>query len=116
DRGRRAVRVAEPPADGAGTGDPDREAPGRPGGGARGGQRQSRLDTAARSTPGTAARTRAGHTPRRDNAGGDEAVPRTAEVTGAGAIEGTVVVNGKGETRIQRGHPWVFRSDVTRDR
>jgi 23S rRNA (cytosine1962-C5)-methyltransferase len=37
-------------------------------------------------------------------------------VTEAGAVEGTVVVNGKGETRIQRGHPWVFRSDVTRDR
>ena len=37
-------------------------------------------------------------------------------MTEAGAVEGTVVVNGKGETRIQRGHPWVFRSDVTRDR
>jgi 23S rRNA (cytosine1962-C5)-methyltransferase len=32
------------------------------------------------------------------------------------AVEGTVVVNRKGEARVQRGHPWVFRSDVVRDR
>jgi 23S rRNA (cytosine1962-C5)-methyltransferase len=29
-------------------------------------------------------------------------------------IEGTVVVSRKGEARIERGHPWVFRSDVVR--
>jgi 23S rRNA (cytosine1962-C5)-methyltransferase len=29
-------------------------------------------------------------------------------------IEGPVVVAKKGEARIQRGHPWVFRSDVVR--
>jgi 23S rRNA (cytosine1962-C5)-methyltransferase len=29
-------------------------------------------------------------------------------------IEGTVVVSRKGEARIERGHPWVFRSDVMR--
>jgi 23S rRNA (cytosine1962-C5)-methyltransferase len=29
-------------------------------------------------------------------------------------IEGTVVVGKRGEERVQRGHPWVFRSDVTR--
>jgi 23S rRNA (cytosine1962-C5)-methyltransferase len=29
-------------------------------------------------------------------------------------IEGPVVVSRKGEARIQRGHPWIFRSDVTR--
>jgi len=28
-------------------------------------------------------------------------------------ISGDVVVNRKGEVRIQRGHPWVFRTDVT---
>ena len=32
------------------------------------------------------------------------------------AVEGTVVVNRKGEARVERGHPWVFRSDVTRER
>jgi len=36
-------------------------------------------------------------------------------VTEGAAVEGTVAVSRKGETRIQRGHPWVFRSDVTRD-
>jgi 23S rRNA (cytosine1962-C5)-methyltransferase len=30
-------------------------------------------------------------------------------------IEGPVVVSGKGQLRIERGHPWVFRSDVTKD-
>jgi 23S rRNA (cytosine1962-C5)-methyltransferase len=30
-------------------------------------------------------------------------------------IEGPVVVSRKGETRIERGHPWVFRSDVLRE-
>ena len=30
-------------------------------------------------------------------------------------IEGPVVVSRKGESRILRGHPWVFRSDVTKD-
>jgi 23S rRNA (cytosine1962-C5)-methyltransferase len=30
-------------------------------------------------------------------------------------IEGPVVVNRKGEARIERGHPWVFRSDVVKD-
>lgn len=30
-------------------------------------------------------------------------------------IEGPVVVSHKGEARIERGHPWVFRSDVVRD-
>lgn len=30
-------------------------------------------------------------------------------------IEGPVVVSQKGEARIERGHPWVFRSDVVRD-
>jgi 23S rRNA (cytosine1962-C5)-methyltransferase len=29
-------------------------------------------------------------------------------------IEGPVVVNKRAETRVQRGHPWVFRSDVVR--
>jgi len=29
-------------------------------------------------------------------------------------ISGTAVVSRRGETRIQRGHPWVFRSDVER--
>ena len=29
-------------------------------------------------------------------------------------IEGSVVVSSKGEARIARGHPWVFRSDVVR--
>jgi 23S rRNA (cytosine1962-C5)-methyltransferase len=28
--------------------------------------------------------------------------------------EGRVVVNKKGEARVRRGHPWVFRSDITR--
>ena len=37
-------------------------------------------------------------------------------MTEGSTVEGTVVVNRKGETRVQRGHPWVFRSDVTRDR
>jgi 23S rRNA (cytosine1962-C5)-methyltransferase len=37
-------------------------------------------------------------------------------VTEGSPVEGTVVVSRKGETRVQRGHPWVFRSDVTRDR
>ena len=36
-------------------------------------------------------------------------------MTEGAAVEGTVAVSRKGETRIQRGHPWVFRSDVTRD-
>ena len=31
-------------------------------------------------------------------------------------IEGPVVVNRRGVTRIHRGHPWVFRSDVARTR
>jgi 23S rRNA (cytosine1962-C5)-methyltransferase len=30
-------------------------------------------------------------------------------------IEGPVVVNRRGEARIARGHPWVFRSDVVKD-
>jgi 23S rRNA (cytosine1962-C5)-methyltransferase len=30
-------------------------------------------------------------------------------------IEGPVVVNGRGRARIDRGHPWVFRSDVVKD-
>jgi 23S rRNA (cytosine1962-C5)-methyltransferase len=30
-------------------------------------------------------------------------------------IEGPVVVSRKGQSRIERGHPWVFRSDVVRD-
>jgi 23S rRNA (cytosine1962-C5)-methyltransferase len=30
-------------------------------------------------------------------------------------IEGPVVVSRKGQTRIERGHPWVFRSDVVKD-
>jgi len=30
-------------------------------------------------------------------------------------IEGPVVVTHRGEARIQRGHPWVFRSDVVRE-
>jgi 23S rRNA (cytosine1962-C5)-methyltransferase len=30
-------------------------------------------------------------------------------------IEGPVVVSRKGEARVERGHPWVFRSDVVRD-
>jgi 23S rRNA (cytosine1962-C5)-methyltransferase len=30
-------------------------------------------------------------------------------------IEGPVVVSGKGQARIERGHPWVFRSDVVKD-
>jgi 23S rRNA (cytosine1962-C5)-methyltransferase len=30
-------------------------------------------------------------------------------------IEGPVVVSGKGEARIARGHPWIFRSDVVKD-
>jgi 23S rRNA (cytosine1962-C5)-methyltransferase len=29
-------------------------------------------------------------------------------------VEGTVVVSRRGEARIRRGHPWVFRSDVLR--
>ncbi len=37
-------------------------------------------------------------------------------MTEGSTVEGTVVVSRKGETRVQRGHPWVFRSDVTRDR
>jgi len=37
-------------------------------------------------------------------------------VTEGSTVEGTVVVSRKGEARVQRGHPWVFRSDVTRDR
>jgi 23S rRNA (cytosine1962-C5)-methyltransferase len=31
------------------------------------------------------------------------------------AIEGPVVVSRKGQARIERGHPWVFRSDVVKD-
>ncbi len=30
------------------------------------------------------------------------------------AVEGSVVVARKGEARIRRGHPWVFRTDVTK--
>ena len=30
-------------------------------------------------------------------------------------IEGPVVVNRRGEARIARGHPWIYRSDVTKD-
>jgi 23S rRNA (cytosine1962-C5)-methyltransferase len=30
-------------------------------------------------------------------------------------IEGPVVVGARGEARVARGHPWVFRSDVARD-
>jgi 23S rRNA (cytosine1962-C5)-methyltransferase len=30
-------------------------------------------------------------------------------------VEGPVVVNRKGQARIERGHPWVFRSDVVND-
>src|SRR3990172_8962529 len=30
-------------------------------------------------------------------------------------IEGPVVVARKGQARIERGHPWVFRSDVVKD-
>jgi 23S rRNA (cytosine1962-C5)-methyltransferase len=30
-------------------------------------------------------------------------------------IEGPVVVSRKGQARIERGHPWVFRSDIVRD-
>ena len=30
-------------------------------------------------------------------------------------IEGPVVVSRKGQSRIERGHPWVFRSDVVKD-
>jgi 23S rRNA (cytosine1962-C5)-methyltransferase len=30
-------------------------------------------------------------------------------------VEGPVVVNRKGRARIERGHPWVFRSDVVKD-
>jgi 23S rRNA (cytosine1962-C5)-methyltransferase len=30
-------------------------------------------------------------------------------------IEGPVIVSRKGEARIERGHPWVFRSDIVRD-
>jgi 23S rRNA (cytosine1962-C5)-methyltransferase len=30
-------------------------------------------------------------------------------------IEGPVVVSRKGQARVERGHPWVFRSDVVRD-
>ncbi len=37
-------------------------------------------------------------------------------MTEGSTVEGTVVVSRNGETRVQRGHPWVFRSDVTRDR
>ena len=29
--------------------------------------------------------------------------------------EGPVVVSRKGQARIERGHPWVFRSDVVKD-
>ncbi len=29
-------------------------------------------------------------------------------------VEGTVVVSAKGEARVRRGHPWIFRTDVTR--
>jgi 23S rRNA (cytosine1962-C5)-methyltransferase len=31
------------------------------------------------------------------------------------SIEGPVVVSRKGQARIERGHPWVFRSDVIKD-
>ena len=31
------------------------------------------------------------------------------------SVEGPVVVSRKGQTRIERGHPWVFRSDVVKD-
>ena len=31
------------------------------------------------------------------------------------SIEGPVVVSRKGQARIERGHPWVFRSDVVKD-
>ena len=37
-------------------------------------------------------------------------------MTEGSTIEGTVAVSRKGEARVQRGHPWVFRSDITRDR
>ena len=30
-------------------------------------------------------------------------------------IEGPVVVSRKGQARVERGHPWVFRSDVVKD-
>ena len=30
-------------------------------------------------------------------------------------IEGPIVVNRRGEARIARGHPWIYRSDVTKD-
>jgi 23S rRNA (cytosine1962-C5)-methyltransferase len=30
-------------------------------------------------------------------------------------VEGPVVVSRKGQARVERGHPWVFRSDVLRD-
>jgi 23S rRNA (cytosine1962-C5)-methyltransferase len=30
------------------------------------------------------------------------------------AVEGSVVVGRKGEARIRRGHPWIFRTDVTK--
>src|SRR5262245_55994105 len=32
----------------------------------------------------------------------------------ATVVEGKVVVSRKGEARIERGHPWVFRSDILR--
>ena len=28
--------------------------------------------------------------------------------------EGAVVVSRKGEARVQKGHPWIFRSDIER--
>jgi 23S rRNA (cytosine1962-C5)-methyltransferase len=30
-------------------------------------------------------------------------------------IEGPVIVNRRGEARVARGHPWIYRSDVTKD-
>jgi len=30
-------------------------------------------------------------------------------------IEGPVVVDRRGEARIARGHPWIYRSDVVKD-
>ena len=60
---------------------------------------------------GTRAGTSSGRS--RVGAGGGLLAERVC-IHNLGMIEGKVVVSKKGEDRALRGHPWIFRSDVTR--
>ncbi len=115
-RGRAARRLAHPHRDRKGEGDLPGQAAERAGGrGARGrdqpGRRPGPGPGPSGTCPGSLAFGRRRCHPSSSDSGpvGEQARGRRQD-----SVSAVVRISPKGEARVQRGHPWVFRSDVTR--